>query len=76
VPPGNGPPATLFSVSWVAKPAVAAAPSTFLSFTITSVNDELVDRAIATPIASKRETSVPPAPAIVSAASAGTAAPL
>ena len=51
--PGNGPGAVIFlGFVRVAKPAVADAPSTLLSSTILSVNDELVDRAIATPIAS------------------------
>jgi hypothetical protein len=48
----NGPASVIFSVSRVAKPPVADAPLTLLSFPITSANDELVDRAIAAPTAS------------------------
>ena len=71
-----GPAAACSSGSCVANPAVDEAPLTRLSLSRLSRNDEVSDRATATPIWSYAYTSDPPAPAIVLAASFGTDWPL
>ena len=58
--PGNGPDASSNSIC-VAKPPVAAAPSTFESARTDCANEVLVDLATTTPISDQFATRLPPA---------------